>query len=59
MNDETLDVDAIVDSVSDAVAAGKYQDASAKEVLLIRLSALENIVKSYKEMVAKQNVTAV
>jgi hypothetical protein len=59
MNDETLDVDAIVNSVSEAVAAGKYRDASEKEVLLIRLSALENIVKSYKETVAKQSVTAV
>ncbi|WP_010262838.1 hypothetical protein [Treponema primitia] len=50
------DVDAIVDRVAGAVAAGNYHHASPDEVLLIRLTALEDIVKMYKDIVTQHIV---
>jgi hypothetical protein len=48
---EEYDVDKIVDDVEKAVLAGKYRHATEKEALELRLAALENIVKSCKELV--------
>jgi hypothetical protein len=48
----TYDVDTIVQDVENAVAAGKYRLASEEEKMLIRVGALENIVRSYKESIA-------
>jgi hypothetical protein len=53
MTDTEFDVDKIVGSVAEAVSAGKYHDADENEVLLIRLNALEEIVKTYKTAVQK------
>ena len=53
MTDTEFDIDKIVGSVAEAVSAGKYHDADENEVLLIRLNALEEIVKSYKTAVQK------
>jgi hypothetical protein len=50
---EGYDVDKIVDSVEKAVLAGKCRPATEKESLELRLAALENIVKSCKELVEK------
>jgi hypothetical protein len=50
---EEYDVDKIVDDVEKAVLAGKSRRATEKESLELRLAALENIVKSCKEMVEK------
>jgi hypothetical protein len=50
---EDYDVDKIVDDVEKAVFAGKYRHATEKESLELRLAALENIVKSCKELVEK------
>jgi hypothetical protein len=50
---EEYDVDKIVDSVEKAVLAGKSRHATEKESLELRLAALENIVKSCKELVEK------
>jgi hypothetical protein len=62
MDDKELtleyDVDAIVDRVAGAVAAGKYHKASQDEVMLVRLTALEDIVKMYKEIVARHVTVA-
>jgi hypothetical protein len=51
MTDTEFDVDQIVDRVAGAVSAGKYHDADETEVLLIRLNALEEIVKTYRTAV--------
>jgi hypothetical protein len=53
MDSPEYDVDAIVDRVADAVAAGKYHEASADEVLLVRLSAFEDFVHMFKEIVTR------
>ncbi|MDR1445836.1 MAG: hypothetical protein LBI90_02950 [Treponema sp.] len=50
MNQE-YDVDAIVQEVENAVLAGKYRLATEEEKMLVRISALENIVHSYKETI--------
>ena len=50
---EEYDVEKIVDDVEKAVLAGKYRHATDKESLELRLAALENIVKSCKELVEK------
>ncbi|MFP3043593.1 hypothetical protein LQZ19_17390 [Treponema primitia] len=54
MNTDELNTDKLADAVADAVAAGRFHDAPQEEALLVRLSALENIVKLYKEIVARQ-----
>jgi hypothetical protein len=54
MNTDEIDTDKLADAVADAVAAGRFYDAAPDEALLVRLSALENIVKLYKEIVSKQ-----
>jgi hypothetical protein len=46
------DVDAIVADVENAVSAGKYRLATEEEKMLVRIGALENIVRSYKETIA-------
>jgi hypothetical protein len=51
MNKE-YDADAIVQDVETAVLAGKYRLASEEEKMLVRIGALENIVRSYKETLA-------
>jgi hypothetical protein len=56
MSNKKYDVDVIVDSVVNAVAAGKYHEASQDEIMLVRLTALEDIVKMYKEIVAQHIV---
>jgi hypothetical protein len=50
---EEYDVNKIVDDVERAVLAGKCRHATEKESLELRLAALENIVKSCKELVEK------
>jgi hypothetical protein len=50
---EEYDVDKIVDGVEKAVLAGKCRYATEKESLELRLAALENIVRSCKELVEK------
>jgi hypothetical protein len=56
INSPEYDVDAIVDRVAGAVAAGKYHQASPDEVMLIRLTALEDIVRMYKDIVTQHIV---
>jgi hypothetical protein len=46
------DVDAVVADVENAVSAGKYRLATEEEKMLVRIGALENIVRSYKETIA-------
>jgi hypothetical protein len=50
---EEYDVDKMVDDVAKAVLAGKSRPATERESLELRLAALENIVKSCKELVEK------
>jgi hypothetical protein len=50
---EKYDVDKIVDDVEKAVLTGKCRHATEKESLELRLAALENIVKSCKELVER------
>jgi hypothetical protein len=50
---EEYDVDKIVGDVEKAVLAGKCRPATEKESLELRLAALENIVKSCKDLVEK------
>ncbi|MDR1505862.1 MAG: hypothetical protein LBI67_02045 [Treponema sp.] len=63
MNDmnKEYDVDTVVQEVEDAVLAGKYRFATEEEKMLVRIGALENIVRSYKETItniAVQKTTA-
>jgi hypothetical protein len=51
--DKKYDEDKIVDNVEKAVLAGKCRHATEKESLELRLAALENIVKSCKELVER------
>jgi hypothetical protein len=51
MNNE-YDVDAVVAEVENAVSAGKYRLGTEEEQMLVRIGALENIVRSYKETIA-------
>ncbi|GHV85474.1 hypothetical protein AGMMS50230_10820 [Spirochaetia bacterium] len=44
------DVDEIALEVEQAVLTGKYRIASEEEKMLVRIGALENIVRSYKEL---------
>jgi hypothetical protein len=57
MSDKEYDVENIVNSVVAAIEKGKYCAASDSELLMIRISALENIVKSYKEIIAKSTLS--
>jgi hypothetical protein len=50
---EEYDVDKMVNDVEKAVFAGKYRHATEKESIKLRLAALENIVKSCKELIEK------
>ncbi|GMO53840.1 MAG: hypothetical protein Pg6C_20260 [Treponemataceae bacterium] len=52
MANKEYDVDTIVQDVENAVIAGKYRLASEEEKMLVRIGALENIVRSYKETIA-------
>jgi hypothetical protein len=47
------DVDAIVQDVENAVLSGKYRAVTEEEKMLVRIGALENIVRSYKETIAQ------
>ena len=47
------DEDAIALEVEAAVLAGKYRMATEEEKMLVRIGALENIVQSYKETIAR------
>jgi hypothetical protein len=51
--DKKYDVDAIVQDVENAVLSGKYRSATEEEKMLVRIGALENIVRSYKETIAQ------
>ena len=46
------DVDAIVQEVEQAVTGGNYRLATEEERLQVRIAALENIVRSYKAIIA-------
>jgi hypothetical protein len=46
------DVDAIVQEVEIAVTDGNYRLATEEERLQVRIAALENIVRSYKTIIA-------
>ena len=50
-SDKEYDVDAIVREVENAIDAGEYRLATEEEKLLVRIGALENIVRSYKEAI--------
>jgi hypothetical protein len=46
---KNYDEDIIALEVEAAVLAGKYRSATEEEKMLVRIGALENIVRSYKE----------
>jgi hypothetical protein len=50
---EGYNVDKIVAEVDKAMAAGKYRLATEEEKLQVRVAALENLVKSYQDIIAK------
>jgi hypothetical protein len=49
--DKEYDVDTIVQEVENAVYTKKYRFATEEEKMLVRIGALENIVRSYKEAI--------
>jgi hypothetical protein len=49
--DKEYDVDTIVQEVENAVYAKKYRFATEEEKMLVRIGALENIVRAYKEAI--------
>jgi hypothetical protein len=50
---EIVIADKIAGDVEKAVLAGKYRHATEKESMELRIAALENIVKSCKELIEK------
>jgi hypothetical protein len=50
--DKKYDVDAIVQEVEKAVTGGNYRLGTEEERLQVRIAALENIVRSYKTIIA-------
>ncbi|MHC6203895.1 hypothetical protein ACYULU_11965 [Breznakiellaceae bacterium SP9] len=49
---KNYDEDIIALEVEAAVLAEKYRSATEEEKMLVRIGALENIVRSYKETIA-------
>jgi flagellar capping protein FliD len=50
---QNYEVDKTVNEVDEAMAAGKYRLATEEEKLQVRVAALENLVKSYQNIIAK------
>jgi hypothetical protein len=48
---KNYDEDTIALEIEAAVLAGKYRSATEAEKMLVRIGALENIVRSYKETI--------